>query len=81
MTAIPMNTTLFDITVTVLRQYRANKTFDPKQFLKALNEHEKRLLIEPTTLEQLISNPKSKYHVLYNISGAMNFQKTLNQNA
>lgn len=63
--------------ISVLKEYRATRRIDPRKFLPVLNGYENRYNVSNSTLEQLINNPKSKYHLLYSLSGAIHFQAEL----
>ncbi|WKZ60768.1 MAG: hypothetical protein QY309_04640 [Cyclobacteriaceae bacterium] len=76
---ITPNPRLHEQTIDVLALFQRTGRYDLKQFLHVLNQHEDRHNIYRSSMEQLINNPKSKYHLLYSLSGAIHFQgKILN---
>ena len=65
--------------VNVLNEFRSTRRVDPRHFLPVLNGYENRYNLLHSTIEQLINNPKSKYHLLYSLSGALRFEHQLTQ--
>ena len=63
--------------IMVLKQYQQTRRIDLTMFLAVLRGYENRYNVLNSTLDQLIQNPKSKYHLLYSLSGAIHFQSEL----
>ena len=63
--------------IMVLRQYQQTRRIDLTAFMAVLHGYENRYNVSNSTLDQLIQNPKSKYHLLYSLSGAIHFQTEL----
>lgn len=63
--------------IMVLKQYQQTRRIDLSMFLAVLHGYENRYNVLHSTIDQLIKNPKSKYHLLYSLSGAIHFQSEL----
>jgi len=63
--------------IMVLRQYQQTRRIDLSLFMAVLHGYENRYNMSNSTLDQLIQNPKSKYHLLYSLSGAIHFKSEL----
>lgn len=61
-------------TIEVLRLYNQQRQFDVITFLQVLNRHENRCNVYKSTMDELLRNPKSKYHLLFSLSGAIFFK-------
>lgn len=70
---IHSQTTLKPLAVGVLKEFASTRRVDPRAFIKALNAFENLYNVSNSTIDELINNPKSKYHLLYSLSNAQTF--------
>jgi len=63
--------------ICVLREYKNTGRVNLSLFLSTLNKYEAQNNIDATSLEQLIANAKSKYHLLFSLSNAHTFKAEL----